>query len=94
MIHRDVRTLPKLGNQIQYIDALSGDIVTAIVGRVQQVAENSYFVFAVSPYKDENDKQESDGFVYRDIVVFDDQPEEIEGWRKDFIRAQYEKKPE
>lgn len=94
MIHRDVRTLPELGNQIQYIDALSGDVVTAIVGRIERVSESRYFVFAVSPYKDENTKQEADGLVYRDIIVFDDQPEEVEGWRKDFVRAQYEKKPD
>jgi len=90
MIHRDIKTLSSLGSEIHYIDELTGERIAAIVGKIEKIDDFTVFVYAVSPYKDENTKQEGTLF-FRDIIVFDDKPEIVNGIHKDYIRAQKEK---
>ena len=87
MLRRDISTLKDLGPELIYNDPLNGEPLTGIVGRVEYMNENTAFVYIISPYDDENDKVEPDGFRYRDIMVFDDRPDTEHGWHKDPIKA-------
>ena len=86
MIHRDINTLKDLGPEIVYPDAMTGERVNAVVGRVEYVNDKLAFVYTISPYDDENVHVE-DGFRYRDIIVFDDRPDTEHGWHKNPIEA-------
>ena len=86
MLHRDIKTITSLGTEIIYLDESTGEQVSGVVGRVEYVDNNTAFVYIVSPYKDENVHME-DGFAYKEIMVFDNQPETVNGWHKNDTRA-------
>lgn len=88
MLHRDIATLDYNMKEIMYIDELTGETINGIVMKIEQVDKNTAFVYVASPYKDENTKQE-DNFFFKDIIVFDNRPNEENGWYKDTILANY-----
>ena len=87
MLHRDIKTLKDLGPELIYNDQLTGEPVMGIVGRVEQVGPAVVFAYIMSPYDNENDKWEPDGFRYKEIMVFDDRPQTEHGWHKSAIEA-------
>ena len=87
MLHRDIRTIQDLGTEVIYNDQITGEPIMGIVGRVEQVGPKVVFVYIMSPYNDENDKYEPDGFRYKEIMVFDDRPQTEHGWHKSAIEA-------
>lgn len=90
MLHRHISTLNQLGGELIYNDQITGEPVTGVVGRIEYIAPNVAFVYIVSPYQDENRKEE-DGFRYKDIMVFDDRPDTEFGWHKNTIEAMAKK---
>ena len=90
MYVRPYEALEQLGNEIVYIDEMSGEKRTGIVVGKERIGEKSVMVFVASPYDDENDKQE--GIIkYRDIIMFDDIPNDINGWGRDPVIKEYGK---
>lgn len=81
MYHKDIRTITQLGQEIIYVDENTAQKVSGVVGRIEYLDSNTAMVYVVSPYQDENIHVE-DGFAYRDIIIFDNQPETVEGWHK------------
>ena len=81
MYHKNIKDITQLGQEIIYIDESTGQKLSGIVGRIEYLNENTAFVYVVSPYKDENIHLEG-GFAYRDIIVFDEEPETQHGWHK------------
>ena len=82
MYHRDIKEITQLGQEIIYIDESTAQKISGVVGRIEYADKNTAFVYVVSPYKDENIHTEQDGFAYKDIIVFDNQPETVNGWHK------------
>ena len=82
MYHMNIESITQLGQEIIYIDESTAQKLSGVVGRIEYLDSKTAFVYVVSPYNDENNKVEPDGFRYRDIIVFDDQPETVEGWHK------------
>ena len=90
MYVRPYEALEQLGNEIIYIDQLSGEKRSGIVVGKEEIGERKVMVFVASPYDEENDKQE--GIIrYRDIIMFDDIPNDINGWGRDPIIKEYGK---
>lgn len=92
MLHRDIRTLQEVGREIIYIDELTGETINGIVAYIEQVDPYTAFVYIASPYKDENNKREGN-ILYKDIMVFDNRPNTIEGWHQDVILGNYKSTP-
>ena len=90
MIHRDINTLSSLQNELVYIDELTGDTITGIVMKKEMIGPNVCFIYVASPYQEQNTKQEGNMF-YKDIVVFDDRPNEENGILKDTVLGNYGK---
>lgn len=91
MIHRPYDQLQYVGNEVVYLDPLTIDKRTGIVMAVEHLSERVAFVYLASPYKNENIHQEN-GVAFRDIMVFDDVPNEDEsGVYRDHIIGQYGK---
>ena len=83
MLHRDIATLDPNMKEIMYIDELTGETINGVVMKIEYINPNAAFV-----YVDENTKQE-DGFMFKDIIVFDNRPNQENGWYKDTILANY-----
>lgn len=81
MYHKNIESIVDLGSEVIYVDESTGEKISGVVGRVEYLDSKTAFVYVVSPYDDENNHEE-DGFRYRDIIVFDDKPESINGWHK------------
>ena len=90
MIHRDIQTLNSLGNEVVYIDELTGETINGIVMKKEFIEPNICFVYVASPYKEQNKKQEGNMF-YKDIIVFDPFPNEVNGILKDTVLGNYGK---
>lgn len=90
MIKRDISTIDELGNEIIYIDEYTGERRSGIVMYKEIVDYNLAFIYVASPYKEENDKEEN-GFKYRDIIVFDNIDNTLNGWHRDTILGNYGK---
>lgn len=91
MIHRPYDQLEHVGKEVVYLDPLTLDKRTGIVVSIEQLGPRMAFVYLASPYKDENVHQEN-GMAFRDIMVFDDVPNEDEsGVYRDPIIGQYGK---
>lgn len=91
MIHRPYDQLSNVGKEVAYLDPLTLDQRTGIVVFIEHLSARSAFVYLASPYKDENVHQEN-GFTFRDIMVFDDVPNEDDsGVYRDPIIGQYGK---
>ena len=86
MLHRDIRTINELSTEVVYNDPLTGEVLIGVVGKVEYLNENTAFVYLMSPYDEQNNKVEGN-LRYRDIMVFDDRPENEHGWFKDAIKA-------
>ena len=86
MYHRNIKDLDKLGAEIMYNDQITGESISAIVGKIEKVDAHTTFVYTVSPYDDENTHIDN-GFRFRDIIVFDDRPDTEHGWHKNAIEA-------
>lgn len=96
MIHRDIKTLPKLGNEVIYIDELTMEELSGVVAKVEYLDKDTALAFIVSPYKEKNDKEEpgvngTPGFKYKDIICFDNLPNTIHGWNRDTVIGEYGK---
>jgi hypothetical protein len=90
MYVRPYEALEQLGNEIVYIDEMSGETRTGLVVGKERIGEKAVMVFIASPYDNENDKQE--GMIrYRDIFMFDDLPNDINGWGRDPVLKEYGK---
>lgn len=88
MYHRPISELPELyiNQQIMYLDDKDLSQRTGVVMNIEQINESLAFVYIASLKKDENDKQEGSLF-YRDIFVYDDRDNELEGGEiKDIVR--------
>ena len=90
MYVRPYEALEQLGNEIVYLDEMSGEKRTGLVVGKERIGEKAVMVFIASPYDNENDKQE--GMIrYRDIFMFDDLPNDINGWGRDSILKNFGK---
>ena len=90
MYVRPYEALEQLGNEIVYLDEMSGEKRTGLVVGKKRIGEKAVMVFIASPYDNENDKQE--GMIrYRDIFMFDDLPNDINGWGRDSILKNFGK---
>lgn len=90
MYVRPYEALEQLGNEIVYLDEMSGEKRTGLVVGKERIGEKAVMVFIASPYDNENDKQE--GMIrYRDIFMFDDIPNDINGWGRDSILKNFGK---
>ena len=91
MIHRPYDQLQSVGKEVVYLDPFTMDQRTGIVMNVEHLAPRTAFVYLASPYKDENTHEEN-GIKFRDIMVFDDVPNEDDsGVYRDPILGQYGK---
>ena len=91
MLHRPYDQLANVGNEVVYLDQLTLEKRTGIVMWIEELAPRTAFVYLASPYKDENVHQEN-GIAFRDIMVFDDIPNEDEsGVYRDHVIGQYGK---
>lgn len=86
MLHGNIQYLKEIGNEIIYNDPKTGEIVSGLVGKIDYDDPNTAFVYIISPYDDENDKIEG-VFKYKDIMVFDNLPEQNNGWFLDGLAA-------
>ena len=90
MLHKHISQLKEVWNEIIYNDPVSGEVVSGVIGRIDREG-NVAFVYIISPYDDENDKiepiDERRIFKYKDIMIFDEFGEEMEGWMRDPMRA-------
>lgn len=96
MYLRDYSELSSLGKEIVYIDEMSGEKVSGLIGYVEDIPEQKVaFVYVVSHYKEDNVHEFTEGpvkFFYKDIMVFDDKPNKlVGGWCRDPIQGQYGK---
>ena len=90
MYVRPYEALEKLGNEIMYIDELSGETRTGLVVGKERIGDRAVMVLVASPYDDENNKVE--GMIrYRDIIMFDDMPNDVNGWGRDAVLKEYGK---
>lgn len=91
MLHKHISQLKDVGSEIMYNDPITGEVVSGLIGRIDREGGNVAFVYIISPYDDENDKiepiDEKSVFKYKDIMVFDEFGEEMEGWMRDPIKA-------
>lgn len=90
MYKRPLSALSELQDEIIYLDEITGDERTGIVVMKEQIADNAVMVLIASPYDDENIHEEN-GIKYKDIMVFDDISNDINGWGRDPIVKEYGK---
>ena len=103
MIHRSILQIPELQDEIQWNDEITGELRSGIVGKVEYLDETTAFVYVIDSFDLENNKEIEPqtgmpgqpgfmpGFTYADIIVFDDKPNNIEGWARDSIKENYDK---
>ena len=91
MIHRPYDQLQEVGSEVVYLDQLTLDKRTGIVLKIEHLSPRVAFVYLMSPYKDENTHvDEETGASYRDIMIFDDVPnEDPSGAYRDPVLGQY-----
>ena len=87
MYRRSIWELPELGKEIIYTDQETREARDGIVMYIEQLDQNTVFAYIASPYKDEN-IHEDFGVKYRDIVVFDNIPNNINGWDRDLLQGE------
>ena len=76
----------QVNKEVIYIDEHTMEERRGIVLYIEHITPDCTFVYVASPYKEENDKQEGSIF-YRDIFVFDNIPNELQGICRDPIVA-------
>lgn len=95
MYRRDYKDLCNLsiGSEIVYVDELSGEKNSGIVGFIENDQNNQTgFVYVISPYKDENIHTcEYNGINYKEIIVFDNIPNNINNWYRDSVYGEFGK---
>ena len=81
----------------------SQELRSGVVGKVEYLDETTAFVYVIDSFDLENNKQIEPqagtpgqlgfipGFTYADIIVFDDKPNNMEGWARDSIKENYDK---
>jgi len=92
MLHRHISLLKDLKPEVSYIDEMTGEAITGIVVNVEYLSPECAFVYIASPYKDENDKVEGN-IHYKDIMVFDNRSNTVEGWHLDTVLGNYRSRP-
>ena len=92
MLHRHISLLKDLKPEVSYIDEITGEAITGIVVNVEHLSPECAFVYIASPYKDENDKIEGN-IHYKDIMVFDNRSNTVEGWHLDTVLGNYRSRP-
>ena len=92
MLHRHISLLKDLKPEVSYIDEMTGEAITGIVANVEHLSPECAFVYIASPYKDENDKVEGN-IHYKDIMVFDNRSNTVEGWHLDTVLGNYRSRP-
>ena len=92
MLHRHISLLKDLKPEVSYIDEMTGESITGIVVNVEHLSPECAFVYIASPYKDENDKVEGN-IHYKDIMVFDNRSNTVEGWHLDTVLGNYRSRP-
>ena len=92
MLHRHISLLKDLKPEVSYIDEMTGEAITGIVVNVEHLSPECAFVYIASPYKDENDKIEGN-IYYKDIMVFDNRSNTVEGWHLDTVLGNYRSRP-
>lgn len=92
MLHRHISLLKDLKPEVSYIDEMTGEAITGIVVNVEHLSPECAFVYIASPYKDENDKIEGN-IHYKDIIVFDNRSNTVEGWHLDTVLGNYRSRP-
>lgn len=92
MLHRHISLLKDLKPEVSYIDEMTGEAITGIVVNVEHLSSECAFVYIASPYKDENDKVEGN-IHYKDIMVFDNRSNTVEGWHLDTVLGNYRSRP-
>jgi len=91
MIHRPYSQLQEVGKEVVYLDPLTMEQRTGIVMLIENIGPRVAFVYLASPYKEENVHKEGE-MSFRDIMVFDDVPnEDPSGVYRDPILGQYGK---
>lgn len=90
MYYRPLDMLKYVGDEIIYIDEITGEKRSGLVVGSEKLDENSVMVFVASPYDDENIHKEGD-ISYRDIFMFDSYPNDIHGWGRDPVMKEYGK---
>lgn len=88
MYHRHISELSKLTKEIIYLDEITFEERVGIVLKIEQLHPNLAFVYVASTRKEDNDKIEGN-LQYRDIIVFDDKPNEIEWIYKDPVIGEF-----
>ena len=78
MILRRYNTLPQLTQEIKYLDPVTYEERVGIVQYIEHIEPQVAFVYVASPDKEENLHQDFNVF-YRDIIVFDNYNNELEG---------------
>ena len=92
MLHRHISLLKDLKPEVSYIDEMTGEAITGIVVNVEHLSPECAFVYIASPYKDENDKVEGN-IHYKNIMVFDNRSNTVEGWHLDTVLGNYRSRP-
>lgn len=92
MLHRHISLLKDLKPEVSYIDEMTGEAIMGIVVNVEHLSPECAFVYIASPYKDENDKVEGN-IHYKDIMVFDNRSNTVEGWHLDTVLGNYRSRP-
>lgn len=90
MYVRPYESLRYLGDEIVYLDEITGEKRSGIVVGRETIAEQSVMVYVASPYEDENIHSEG-AIKYRDIIMFDNYSNDIKGWGRDPITKEYGK---
>ena len=90
MYLRPYEALEQLGNEIIYLDQITGQKRSGIIVGKERLSPTEVMVLVASPYDNENDKTE--GIIrYRDIFMFADIPNDVHGWGRDPIIKEYGK---
>lgn len=91
MLHRNINTLPQVTKEVIYLDEITLEEKVGIVMYIEQVNPELAFVYLASPHKEEN-IHEDFGVQYKDIMVFDNIPNEDEsGVYRDAVLGTYGK---
>lgn len=93
MIHRPIKDLSEIqiGSRIYYNDPITIDKIYGTVVNIDFIGPQKAFIYVASPYQDENIHVEY-GLAYKDIIVFDDIPNELPcGTYRDPVKGQYGK---
>ena len=91
MYKRPYEALQYLGNEIVYIDEITGEKSSGIVVKKERLNDTAVMVYIASPYDDENIHDEGDGIRYKEIFMFDSVPNDINGWGRDAVLKEYGK---